>query len=199
MGRVTARSAATRRKAGRTPARRAGTARRRPPGHGGLGPGVVRCAVLTVSDTRRGAADRSGAAIERLIERAGHRVTLRAWSRDEIAAIRRASRSALARADVDALIVTGGTGVAPRDRTPEALADLIEKRLPGFGELFRARSHAQVGTATWLSRAEAGVARGRLVVLLPGSTAAVELAMKSVLLPELIHVVRLLGRFEGEG
>ena len=192
MGRVTARSAATRRKAGRTPARR------RPPGHGGLGPGVVRCAVLTVSDTRRGAADRSGAAIERLIERAGHRVTLRAWSRDEIAAIRRASRSALARADVDALIVTGGTGVAPRDRTPEALADLIEKRLPGFGELFRARSHAQVGTAAWLSRAEAGVARGRLVVLLPGSTAAVELAMKSVLLPELIHVVRLLGRFEGE-
>jgi len=167
---------------------------RRPRGHAsGRGPVVV-CAIVTVSDTRRGTEDRSGAAIERLLVRAGHRVAVRAWTSDDVTAIRRAARAALARRDVDALIVTGGTGVAPRDRTPEALEPLIEKWLPGFGEAFRARSEVQVGTAAWLSRATAAVARGRLLVMLPGSTAAVELALESLLLPELVHVVRLLGR-----
>jgi molybdenum cofactor biosynthesis protein B len=152
------------------------------------------CAVLTVSDSRRGADDRSGAAIERRLRAAGHRVVVRAWTRDDPAAIRRAARAALARPDVDVLITTGGTGAAPRDRTPEALESLIEKPLPGFGERFRARSWAQVGSAAWLSRAAAGVARGRLLVMLPGSTAAVELALEELLLPELAHVVRMLGR-----
>ena len=87
-----------------------------------------------------------------------------------------------------------GTGVSPRDRTPEALAPLLERELPGFGERFRHRSFEQVGAAAWLSRAGAGVARGRLIVFLPGSTAAVELALDELLLPELVHVLRLLGR-----
>ena len=170
--------------------------RRRPRGHAARGGPAVVCAILTVSDTRRGAEDRSGAAIERLLVDAGHRVAVRAWTRDDAPAIRRAARAALARRDVDVLITTGGTGAAPRDRTPEALGPLIERDLPGFGELFRARSVRQVGAAAWLSRAGAAVARGRLLVMLPGSTAAVELALKELLLPELGHVVRLLGRTE---
>jgi molybdenum cofactor biosynthesis protein B len=151
-----------------------------------------------VSDTRRGAADTSGAAIARLVERARHRVVRRAWVRDDRAAIRRAARVTLARPDVDVLIVTGGTGIAPRDVTPEALAPLVERWLPGFGEVFRFLSVRQVGAAAWLSRAAAGVARGRLIVMLPGSRPAVELAMKQLILPELVHALRMLGRYPTE-
>lgn len=159
-------------------------------------PRPVGVAVLTVSDTRRGAEDRSGARAQALIERAGHRVIARAWCRDDVAAIRRAARAALSKRTCDALVVTGGTGLAPRDVTPEAFAPLFDRALPGFGERFRAASVEQIGAAAWLSRAEAGVARGRLVVLLPGSTRAVELALTKLLLPELAHAVRLLGRFD---
>ena len=169
---------------------------RRPAAHQSRGaPRPVGCAIITASDTRRGRADTAGALIERLVTQAGHRVTTRAWVKDEPAALRRAARAALARAGVDVLIVTGGTGLGPRDRSPEALAPLAERAVPGFGELFRVLSAGQVGTAAWLSRAEAFVARGRLVVLLPGSCAAVELALKRLLLPELVHAVRMLGRF----
>jgi molybdopterin adenylyltransferase len=188
--------AAGRRTIGRgraAPSRRA----RREPGHAAGGPAVAGCAVLTVSDTRRGVADTGGALVARLVERAGHRVAARAWARDERAAIRRAAARAIGRADVDVLIVTGGTGIAPRDVTPEALAPLVERWLPGFGERFRALSHAQVGAAAWLSRAAAGTARGRLVVLLPGAPAALTLALRRLLLPELTHVLRLLGRAPG--
>jgi molybdenum cofactor biosynthesis protein B len=154
----------------------------------------VGCAIVTVSDTRRGNDDTSGASIERELLGAGHRVVTRAWTPDSIASIRRVVKMALGRQAVDAVIVTGGTGIAPRDRTPEALAPLIETPLPGFGECFRALSLEQVGSAAWLSRAAAGVASGRLVVLLPGSQRAVELAMRRLLLPELVHAVQLLGR-----
>jgi molybdenum cofactor biosynthesis protein B len=154
--------------------------------------------VITVSDTRRGKADLGGALAERLVERAGHRVPVRAWVRDEARGIRRATAAALARRDVDCVILTGGTGLAPRDRTPESLDPLVEKWLPGFGELFRALSLKQVGAAAWLSRAAAGVAKGKLVVTLPGSPAAVELALQSLLLPELAHVMRALGRFSNQ-
>jgi molybdopterin adenylyltransferase len=155
----------------------------------------VRCAVLTVSDTRRGADDVSGALAERMIVHAGHEVVSRAWVGDDRAAIRRAARSLLARRDLDALIVTGGTGVAARDVTPEALLPLCDRLLPGFGECFRALSFGEVGTAAWMSRAEAGAVKDRLLVLLPGSKNAVSLALERVLLPELAHVVRTLGRF----
>lgn len=182
--------------------RRIATPRRAPRGAGhaatARGKYPVGCAILTVSDTRDAATDASGAAIEHLLARARHAVVRRAWVRDEPAAIRRAARAALARPEVDVLIVTGGTGLARRDVTPEALAPLIERRLPGFGELFRWLSMGQVGPAAWLSRAGAGVARGRLVVMLPGSTAAVTLAMKRLVLPELIHAVRMLGRYPTE-
>jgi molybdenum cofactor biosynthesis protein B len=172
-------------------ARRTGAHRARVPGER-----PVACAVLTVSDTRRGAQDSSGALAEALLERAGHRVVTRGWSPDAEPALRRTARAMLARRDLDALIVTGGTGVSPRDVTPEAFEPLWDRRLPGFGELFRVFSVREVGTAAWLSRAEAGVARGRLVVLLPGSRAAVRLALERVLLPELHHVIRTLGRLQ---
>jgi molybdenum cofactor biosynthesis protein B len=122
-------------------------------------------------------------------------VVARGWSPDQVTSLRRIARALLARRELDALIVTGGTGVAPRDVTPEAFAPLWERRLPGFGELFRVFSVSEVGAAAWLSRAEAGIVRGRLVVLLPGSRAAVRLALERVLLPELAHVIRTLGRF----
>ena len=153
------------------------------------------CAVITVSDTRRGKADAGGALVASLIEQAGHNVSARAQVKDEPEEIRRATSAALARRDVDCVILTGGTGLSPRDVTPDALATLIEKPLPGFGELFRVFSYEQVGPAAWMSRATAGVARGRLVVTLPGSTAAVELALRQLLLPELVHAMRALGRF----
>ena len=155
---------------------------------------AVVVSVITVSDTRRGKDDTSGALAEKLLTKAGAVVASRAWVRDEIAAIRRATRSALAKRAVDVVILTGGTGVAPRDVTPEAVEPLLERPLPGFGECFRAVSWASVGSAAWLSRAGAGVARGRLVVYLPGSSGAVRQALEQLLIPELVHVVRLLGR-----
>jgi molybdenum cofactor biosynthesis protein B len=156
----------------------------------------VGVALITVSDTRRGAEDVSGALAEQLLIQSGFSVVARAWVRDEIAPIRAAVRAALARGTVDAVLLTGGTGVAPRDVTPEAVEPLLERRLPGFGERFRALSWASVGAAAWLSRAGAGVARGRLVVYLPGSSGAVRQALESLLIPELVHLVRLLGRFQ---
>ncbi|HET7225520.1 MAG TPA: molybdenum cofactor biosynthesis protein B [Candidatus Eisenbacteria bacterium] len=178
---------------------RSGPRRPRARGHeAASGPRPVACAVVTVSDSRRAAADTAGARIEAMLTGAGHRVLTRAWVSDDPHAIRRAVRAALARSGTDVVILTGGTGLSPRDRTPEALTPLVQKWLPGFGELLRARSVAQVGAAAWMSRTGAGVAHGRLVVMLPGSRAAVELALEQVLLPELSHAVRLLGRFAEE-
>lgn len=169
----------------------------RPTEHAGRqkAPRSIGCAIVTVSDTRRGFDDRSGTRAHELVERAGFEVVRRAWVRDERGPIRRTVGALLRLRAVDCVIVTGGTGMAKRDVTPEALAPLIQRELPGFGELFRARSAEQVGAAAWFSRAAAGVANGRLLVMLPGSTAAVELALERLLLPELAHAVRLLGRF----
>jgi len=169
-----------------------GVKRRDPHGGGPVRP--ARCAILTVSDTRGARDDRSGDAVARGVERAGHVVHSRAWVRDEITPIRRAVRAALGRPKVDAVLLTGGTGVAPRDRTPEALEPLLERTVPGFGELFRVLSYRQVGSAAWLSRAGAGIARGRLVIWLPGSTRAVELAMDKLIGPQLTHALALLKR-----
>ncbi len=162
--------------------------------HGRTPATPARCAIVTVSDTRGPRDDVSGDLAATMFEGAGHRVLRRDWTRDEPAAIRRVVRAALGRRDVDVVLLTGGTGVAPRDRTPEAIRPLLERELEGFGELFRARSYAEVGTAAWLSRAGAGVARGRLVVYLPGSPAAVKLALRAILLPEIHHLLLLLGR-----
>lgn len=163
------------------------------------GPRAVVCAVITVSDTRRGREDTSGAAITRLLVRAGHTVATRAWVRDEPAAVRRALRQVLDRPEIDVVITTGGTGLTPRDRTPEAVTPFVDRWLPGFGELFRMLSMREVGAAAWMSRATAGVARGRLLFVLPGSRAAVTLATRKLIVPELVHALRALGRFNTSG
>lgn len=155
----------------------------------------VSCAIVTVSDSRTEATDASGARMRELLEGAGHRVVDYALYRNEEAAVREHVRALVARDDVDVVLLTGGTGLGSRDRTVEAVRPLFEKELPGFGEIFRLVSfQEQVGTAAILSRAVAGGVRGRLIVSMPGSKAAVELALTRVLLPELRHAIRELRR-----
>lgn len=144
--------------------------------------------VITVSDTRTLADDTGGALVVELLEGAGHRVVQRAIVRDDVEAIRDAVAGAIARDDVQAVLLTGGTGIAARDVTPEALAPIVDRVIPGFGELFRMLSFEEVGSAAMLSRAFAGTARGRVVAALPGSRAAIRLAMERLLLPELPHL-----------
>lgn len=159
--------------------------------HSKHGPARVRCAVITVSDTRTEATDTSGARIRALLAEAGHEVTGHWIVPDEPAEIRRLL--AAVPAATEAIILNGGTGLARRDTTFEAVRDLFEKTIDGFGELFRMLSWEQIGAAAMMSRATAGVVGGRVVFSLPGSTAAVELAMTKLILPEIRHAVGLLG------
>lgn len=152
-------------------------------------PRSVRIFVVTASDTRGEAEDASGAFLREAAARAGHAVAGYRIVRDEPAEIRAALAEA-ARAGADAVVVNGGTGIAARDRTYEAVAGLLEKRLDGFGELFRMLSFAEIGSAAMLSRAVAGVWDGRAVFSVPGSRAAVSLAWERLIGPELGHVVR---------
>lgn len=151
-------------------------------------------AVVTISDTRGPLDDKSGDAIAQLVTDAQHDVVARAYARDEPADIRAAVEPLLAQAPVDVVVTTGGTGIAPRDVTLETLRPLLEKELPGFGELFRSLSFEEVGSAALASRATAGSARGKLLVVLPGSTNACRLAMERLVLPEAPHLVGLLRR-----
>ena len=152
---------------------------------------AVGCAVLTVSDTRTPDTDASGTLVRRLLTEHGHRVVAYAILPDEPLRIREHVIGLLSDDAVEAIIVNGGTGLAPRDTTYEAITGLLEKQLDGFGELFRMLSYDQVGAAAMLSRAAAGVTSGRVVASLPGSPAAVELALTKLLLPELGHMVGL--------
>jgi molybdenum cofactor biosynthesis protein B len=142
-------------------------------------------AILTVSDTRSAAEDRSGDTAEALARAAGHEVVARGLVRDELLDIRAALADYIARAAVDVVITTGGTGLTPRDVTPEALAPLVTKPIPGFGELFRWLSYEEIGTTAMQSRAEAGLCATTLVFLLPGSPSAVRMAMTRLVLPQL--------------
>jgi molybdenum cofactor biosynthesis protein B len=157
-------------------------------------PASVRCYVVTVSDTRTEETDKSGRAIIELLGRAGHEITGRAIVRDEAAMVRDTIARQLANTDVDVIIATGGTGITSRDSTFEAVNALFEKRLDGFGELFRMLSFQEIGPAAMMSRASAGLAAGHIVVSLPGSEAAVRLAMEKLLLPELGHLVQQAGK-----
>src|SRR5215813_4475038 len=161
--------------------------------HHAHGKRAAGCAVVTVSDTRTPETDTSGGRIRGLLEAAGHRVVAYDILPDEPARIRAHVEALLARREIDAVIVNGGTGLAPRDTTYEAITGLLDKSLEGFGELFRMLSYQEIGAAAMLSRAVAGVARGKIVASLPGSTAAVELAMTRLLVPELGHMVHIAG------
>jgi molybdenum cofactor biosynthesis protein B len=153
------------------------------------------CAVVTVSDSRTEATDESGALIRRLVEQAGHRVCEYALLPNDDVRLRTHLDGLFARGGVDAVFLTGGTGLGSRDRTVETVRPLLDKELPGFGEIFRMLSfQEQVGAAAILSRAVAGGVRGVFVVSLPGAKAAVELALTRIVLPELRHAVRELRR-----
>ncbi|HRI08994.1 MAG TPA: molybdenum cofactor biosynthesis protein B [Nannocystaceae bacterium] len=164
----------------------------------------VHAAVLTISDTRTLADDRSGQVAVDALTGAGHQVVARQIVRDEIEAIRGALRAWIADPGVDVIITTGGTGVTPRDVTPEALAPLVTKPIPGFGELFRWLSFAEIGTSTIQSRAEAALCETTYVFILPGSPGAVRTAFEKILLSQLDHrhrpcnFVELLPRIRGQ-
>ena len=146
-------------------------------------------AVITVSDSRTEATDTGGRKLRELVEAAGHRIDFSRIVRDEFVAIREAVESALEAAGADVILLTGGTGASPRDVTVEAVRPLFERELPGFGELFRMLSFEDVGSAAMLSRATAGIARGKAIFLLPGSPAALALAMEKLILPEARHLL----------
>jgi molybdenum cofactor biosynthesis protein B len=150
---------------------------------------TIGCAVITVSDTRTTDTDRSGRRIQELLRSQGHRIEHYEILRDEPELITHAIRAAPLSAEV--IIINGGTGLARRDTTFEAVTRLLEKEIMGFGELFRMLSYEEIGAAAMLSRATAGVVGNRVVFSVPGSTAAVELAMTRLILPQLGHVVGL--------
>ena len=158
--------------------------------HKASAPASVRCFILTVSDTRTEETDKSGRAIAEMLTAAGHHVAGRTIVKDDAALVRRTVERQLANMDVQAIITTGGTGITSRDSTFEAVDALLEKRLDGFGELFRMLSFQEIGPAAMMSRASAGLAAGHIVVSLPGSEHAVRLAMERLLLPELAHLVQ---------
>ena len=144
--------------------------------------------VITVSDTRTPETDTGGTLLAEQLAAAGHEVAGRRIVRDEPAEIEAALRAALSEEGVRAVVVTGGTGVAPRDVTPDTVAPLLDREIPGFGELFRHLSYEDVGSAAILSRALAGLAAGRVVFVLPGSRGALRLALEKLILPELGHL-----------
>jgi molybdenum cofactor biosynthesis protein B len=150
---------------------------------------ALHCAVITVSDTRTAETDRSGQAIQQHLAAAGHHISAYAIVKDEPTQIQIQLERLSQQQALDALIFNGGTGIAPRDTTYDAIERLLEKTLPGFGEVFRWLSYQEIGSRAIASRAVAGVYRGKLVFSLPGSTSAVTLAMTALILPELRHLV----------
>ena len=158
--------------------------------HKAQAPRIVRCFIVTVSDTRTDATDASGRAIADLLTAAGHQVAGRTIVKDDPDLVRGTIERQLASPDVHAIVTTGGTGITSRDSTYEAVSGMLQKRLDGFGELFRMLSYQQIGSAAIMSRACAGLAAGRIIVCLPGSEAAVRLAMEQLVIPELGHLVQ---------
>ncbi|HWP23468.1 MAG TPA: MogA/MoaB family molybdenum cofactor biosynthesis protein [Candidatus Binatia bacterium] len=149
----------------------------------------IRFFVVTVSDTRDEATDTSGQTIQKLLADEGHQAAGYRIVKDEPAEIEAALNEALGQGDVDAVIVNGGTGIAPRDGTYEVVSRYLEKKLDGFGEIFRYLSYQDIGSAAIMSRAAAGTARGKILISLPGSKGAVTLAMEKLILPEIRHMV----------
>jgi len=150
----------------------------------------LKIGIITASDTRTSADDESGNIIRTTVTAAGHRVLHYQIIRDEPDRI---AAAVIARiGDLDAMIINGGTGISPRDSTFEAVKRLLDKELEGFGELLRMLSYKEIGSAAFLSRATAGVCRGKILVSIPGSPAACRLAMEKLLIPELSHMAGLL-------
>jgi molybdenum cofactor biosynthesis protein B len=158
--------------------------------HKAQGPPSIRCAVITVSDTRTLETDTGGKAVIDYLTAAGHTVVAREIIPDEPARMRPLVESLRDRPDIDAILLTGGTGVTSRDQTFETISELLDKPLPGYGEIFRMLSFQEIGPAAILSRAVGGLCGGKVVLTMPGSPAAVKLAMEKIIVPELRHLVR---------
>jgi len=167
------------------------------PDHHGKRVESVACAVITVSDTRTPDTDKSGAMIRERLASAGHRVVSYDILPDEPSQVRDRVVTLCSDASCQAVLLTGGTGLAPRDTTYEAITAILEKQLDGFGELFRMLSYQEVGPAAMLSRATAGTCNSTLVFSMPGSTAAVGLAMDKLILPQIGHLAWLLEKVSG--
>ena len=168
-------------------------------------PTPLRIAIITVSDTRTLETDKSGGLLMDQLLSAGHLIAQRTIVKDDLNAIRSALSKGIDSPVIDVVITTGGTGITQRDVTPEALAPLVTKAIPGFGELFRYLSYAEIGASTIQSRAEGALCGTTLVFLLPGSTGAVRLALDKILLPQLdartkpCNFVELLPRVHSDG
>jgi molybdenum cofactor biosynthesis protein B len=151
---------------------------------------IINCAVITVSDTRTKETDKSGQIINKLLEKSGHTVEFYHIIKDEPEQIKRQLQLIINNfQSIRVVIFNGGTGIAPRDTTYDALESLLEKTLPGFGELFRFLSYQEIGSRAIASRSTAGIYQGKLIFSLPGSTNAVKLGLEKLILPELNHLV----------
>jgi molybdopterin adenylyltransferase len=162
--------------------------------HRATAPRAIGCFVLTISDSKTPETDTSGQLIRELLAAAGHGVVGHAIVRDEPAQVAAIVREGCANPALQAFILTGGTGVTSRDATFEAVEALLDKRLSGFGELFRMLSYHEIGAAAMLSRAQAGVVQGRALFSLPGSPSACRLALEKLIIPELGHLLREISR-----
>ena len=161
-----------------------------PQQHRSDAPDSLRVAVVTISDTRTDQTDRGGATIVGLLEASGHTIAHRQIVPDDPDHIGPLVEALCGRPDVDAVLLTGGTGIASRDRTYETLVGRLDTPLPGYGELFRALSYHEIGAAAMLSRAVGGLIDRTVVLTMPGSQGGVRLAMEKIILPELGHLVR---------
>jgi len=162
--------------------------------HRAAAPSVIRCAVVTVSDTRTRATDRGGQILIDLLSHDGHILVQRQIVPDEPRGLRLLVQELAARDDIDAILLTGGTGISPRDQTFETISALLDRPLPGYGELFRQLSYQEIGSAAMLSRAVGGLMARTVILTMPGSPAAVRLAMQRLILPELGHLVQQAGK-----
>ena len=162
--------------------------------HKAHAPRSIGCFVLTISDSKTPETDTSGALIREMLAEAGHSLVGHAIVKDEPAQVTAVVREGCADPALQAFILTGGTGVTSRDATFEAVEALLDKRLTGFGELFRMLSYQEIGAAAMLSRAQAGAVKGRALFSLPGSPNACRLGLEKLILPELGHVIREISR-----
>ena len=161
-----------------------------PDQHRSEAPRVVCCVVVTVSDTRTFETDTGGRTIVDLLTKAGHEVVDRRIIADEPLPMQQLLEGLRDRQDIDAILITGGTGLGSRDQTFETVGRLLGKPMPGYGELFRMLSYQEIGPAAMLSRAVGGLIGRTVILTMPGSRAAVQLAMQKLILPELGHLVR---------
>lgn len=158
--------------------------------HKEVSPQSVTCAVLVISDSRTEKTDKSGALLREKLSQGGHGIADYAILKNDSNAVREKIQELLARDEIQVIITSGGTGVSQRDVTVETVTQLLDKTLDGFGELFRTLSYMEIGTASMMSRAIAGVSGGKVILCIPGSLGAARLAVEKIFLPEIGHMVR---------